>query len=264
MIRYLNRDSLFFRTQYPGSPFGFLPTDISGLIGWYKADSISGVSVDNTGVSSWTDSSPSGKNATNATSGSQPAYKTNRINGYPCVRFDGTNDYLQITSASFTSGSTIFLVCSASSAVLSGNNGMLCAATTGNDYDTGDSFILTTGYISANNPSGWNTGWRGIGTTNVTTAFRNWYYWTYQVSVSGSNVTQVSRKSGTQIETKTGAASGNCSPTKIMIGGRVTAGAIGTDGFYNGDIAEILIYNTDIGSANITLVEDYLSRKYAL
>jgi len=246
-----------------GVAIGFVPTSVTGLIAWYSADSITGVTTDNTGVSSWTDRTGFGRNATQATSGSQPTYKTNRLNGKPVVRFNPSGNFLQITSASFSGGATFFLVCSASSATLSGNNGILCAASSGNDYDTGESFLMTVGYTGPNNPSGFNPGWRGVGGVNVTTVFRAWYYWTYHVAPSGANVVQKLRRSGTEIDSRTNAASSNASPTKMTIGGRIGGGNF-TSPYYQGDIAEILVYNNDIGASNITLVENYIKDKYAL
>lgn len=57
---------------------------------WLKADAIS--AADNDPVGTWTASS--GPNATQATGGSQPAYKTTGLNGHPTVRFDGVDDTL--------------------------------------------------------------------------------------------------------------------------------------------------------------------------
>ena len=245
----------------------FQPTDLPNLNVWLQASTIA--QADNTGVATWTDSSGRSQTATQAVSASQPTYKTNVINGLPVVRFNGSGNNLVINAISasvvvnFNAGATIFLVASGSSGTMSGNNPLLTAATTGNDYDAGDTLLLSTGYTSPNNPSGWNSTFRGVQNTNVSTPFRSWYYWSYQVSVSGGNITQISRKSGTQIETKTGAGSGNSAPTKMNIGARITGGSY-TGGYYFGDIAEVIIYSTDIGAANVVQVENYLKAKYAL
>lgn len=45
-------------------------------------------------VGTWSDLSGKGNNATQSTAGKKPSYQTNEINGWPVVRFDGSNDYL--------------------------------------------------------------------------------------------------------------------------------------------------------------------------
>lgn len=58
------------------------------LVGRWKASSIN--QADNTAVATWP--ALAGSNMTQATSGSQPSYRTNVLNGKPVVRFDGVDD----------------------------------------------------------------------------------------------------------------------------------------------------------------------------
>jgi hypothetical protein len=69
------------------------PNALPGLSLWLKADAITGL-ADGAAVTTWTDSSPSGYNVTQANAAMRPLYKTNVQNGLPGVRFDGTDDYL--------------------------------------------------------------------------------------------------------------------------------------------------------------------------
>ena len=61
---------------------------------WFKADALTGLS-DGDPVDYWANSAAILTPATQATSGSQPLYKTNIVNGLPVVRFDGVDDYLR-------------------------------------------------------------------------------------------------------------------------------------------------------------------------
>jgi hypothetical protein len=90
------------------------PALISGLVSWFKADAITGLS-DGDPISTWPDSSGNGWNATQ--SGDQrPIWReTAGPNGLPTVEFDGTDDCLNIASGMAASwnaatGSTIFAV----------------------------------------------------------------------------------------------------------------------------------------------------------
>lgn len=65
--------------------------------------------TDGTGVSTWTDISGS-NNASQVTSTNQPTFKTNIINGNPVVRFDGTNDFMSMTSGTDIAGESVNIV----------------------------------------------------------------------------------------------------------------------------------------------------------
>lgn len=70
------------------------PSGLSGVVAWFKADAIQGVSNNGT-VANWMDSSGSGNNAAQATTSIQPLYKTNSVNGLPALQFDGVDDLLR-------------------------------------------------------------------------------------------------------------------------------------------------------------------------
>jgi hypothetical protein len=63
---------------------------------WLKADALS--LNDDDPVATWPDSSGQGNDASQATAGQRPKYKTNIINGKPAVLFDGTDDNLTLTA----------------------------------------------------------------------------------------------------------------------------------------------------------------------
>lgn len=70
------------------------PSDFGGLAAWWKADSLS--LSDGDPISTWTDSSGNGKDAT-ATLTTRPLYKTNIFGSMPAVRFDGSNDFFSFS-----------------------------------------------------------------------------------------------------------------------------------------------------------------------
>lgn len=76
----------------------YSPASVSGLFAWFTADSL-GLSGSGTPVTYWKDLSGSGNNIVIATSSSPyiPNYYPNVVNGYPVVRFSGTN-YLTTNS----------------------------------------------------------------------------------------------------------------------------------------------------------------------
>lgn len=71
------------------------PNDVSGLLLWLKPESL--YLNDNDPVSTWPDSSGNNNDAT-ASGSLRPLYKTSILGGQPVVRFDGSDDVLNLTS----------------------------------------------------------------------------------------------------------------------------------------------------------------------
>jgi hypothetical protein len=71
---------------------GFLPSDLSNLYWWIRADV--GVTAPGNDVSSVQDFGSAGKNMVQAVGLDQPTLVTNQINGKPVIRFDGTDHFM--------------------------------------------------------------------------------------------------------------------------------------------------------------------------
>lgn len=100
--------SLNLHTVTPPTLDTALPSAITGLKLWLKADAITGVS--NGGiVSSWPDSSGNNTPA-NAAAGEEPTLITNASNGLPVVRFDGSRALWSNAVASYTSQTVIAVI----------------------------------------------------------------------------------------------------------------------------------------------------------
>lgn len=95
----------------------FTPAAIAGLQAWFKADTLALNNDDP--VTTWLDNSVNGRNATQATAGFKPLYKTNQQNGLPGVLFDGTDDYLATVAFTLNQPLTIFAVLKLPTAVIS-------------------------------------------------------------------------------------------------------------------------------------------------
>lgn len=205
----------------------------NGLVLWLAADKQTGLN-DGDPVGTWTDFSGQGNHATQATAAKKPLYKTNILNGRPVMRFDGVDDELApatITAARFT----IFCVVKATSQNYISPFHSL----------TSGGFIMEVGYwrLSRGNTIVLgNTTLAGAGFNVMTGISADSGYTLFQ---NGVDVSQAYSEAGfTNPDT---------------IGGSAYATA-----FLNGDIAEVLVYNRALSTAERQFEENRLLTKYAL
>lgn len=105
----------------PGSSGPIQPDSVSGLLGWWKADAIGGLS-DGDPITTWPDSS---SNANDMVWANHKAlYKTNIQNGLPGVLFNGTSDLFQSANA-VTGVRSFFVVAKYTAATFGGFSGLL-------------------------------------------------------------------------------------------------------------------------------------------
>ena len=229
--------------------FGFNPLSLSPAL--WLSDTGSDVSV-------WPDLSGNGRNATQATTASQPAIVANGLNGRQIRRFDGSNDTM--TFARFDlSAFTVFIAALRSSgggtyqtflqvlqssttraaAEIAINNdnayGPLLIGSNGNSttYGRGGSLSENSSRIIS-----------GIWAGGATDGASNYSLWN-----NGSPTTLTNSNS-------IGAAAGSAS----RIGSVSSNGTVGS--YLRGDIAEILVYPTALSAANRQAVESYLRTKW--
>lgn len=89
----------------------FSPSDVAGLVGRYDATTLSTlwqdsarttpVAADGDRVGAWDDRSVTAAHLLQATAGARGTYKTGIQNSLPVVRFDGTDDLLQVLAVVF-------------------------------------------------------------------------------------------------------------------------------------------------------------------
>lgn len=185
-------------------------------------------------ITTWEDSSGNGYDATNV---SNPEVVLNAQNSLPVVRFDG-NDYFTIAD-SFTAGSA-FVVAKYNSSTFNGFDGLLSGD------NTGDGNAL---YFAGNNGQSYLWG---------ETSLNNRYF----DGVSGVtgptalSIDEMSLYSGTDSTPTSwnGYAIGADRPTGLFGGGRA----------WEGDIAEVIIYEDTLSDFDRKGVEMYLNDKWGL
>lgn len=235
-----------FETDLSSWDTGAQPDSISGLQVWFKADAITGLN-DTDAIATWSDSSVNSRDATQAVGVSQPFYRTNQLNSLPIVRFGG-GDFLTLGDVelhSNVSGLSIFAVQSTN--------------------DAFDSPVVGK-YDAGNNEREWTfntTLWSLQDAADVFDANNSATYAVSSGWVIDSGVwtpatrTEVFR-GGASLATATTPATDITDTAEPLLLGANTAGAT----TFNGDVAEIIIYNTALSNANRSRIENYLRDKY--
>ena len=242
----------------------FSPTDIAGLQLWLDAttglfDATSGgnaVTTDGSAVARWEDQSGKAYHFQQSTSNDRPILKTSVQNGKNVIRFDGSNDFMQgSNSLKFKPPVSMFCVVSKRG---------------GSNYQG----IYTLGVLAPTNGYGiWisNTGDNSgafssqyrQGSTNVST---NYYTALLPVTNTFFIGAGVVDSSTNNVYFNDGAEDSlahtvDIAPDQnVYIGARDQNGA--TSLYFNGDIAEIIVYNSALSSSSRNSVRDYLDTKW--
>lgn len=219
---------------------GYTPEDEPSLVRWYSGayEPAETWLADNTAASSWPDRSVSNVDAAQSTAGNRPTIQTRESNLRPIMRFDATDDYMTFSDITLTSDWTIFLVYKTSAVsqlVLP-----LISLTTG-DYIGGN---LDQGLVEITS----NNGAAYVGFAGT------WVPSTYQIHAIKSDPkyyiagVQQTPFAGSVVENTT-----------------ISFNQISWDAFpFNGDIAEILIFNADLDTAAMNRVGNYLKWAHKL
>jgi hypothetical protein len=218
---------------------GFNPRSLGGLAWWLDAADASTVTI-STGVSEWRDKSGNGRHTSQDVGNNQPAY-TNQLNGKNTLTFDGADDRLSAASSFSlgTGGYTAF-------AVASSDGGF-------NVLMGGFSFPFISGRTSSS--TGGIRHHDGVSALDTaTTVYPLGAFFIVDVTIS---------------------------PTErsIAINGRVEATGAGTSqsafmrnvgmrdastNYWEGGIAEVLVYDTARDVNAKVAVREYLSKKWGI
>lgn len=232
-------------------PFGFTgPGGVGGtntLPVWYKADSL--VLTDGDPIATWVDVSGNNNDATQGNALYQPTFQTNEINGFPVVRFDGTNDFTD--DALTYNAKTIFIVFRTSSTLQPGNElGHIwgsyneLAHIAAEPRGGSDQF----GYSLDGNQSGTGTARYGQDGQAYGALVDDGTY--YQWSYDQTHIVTVEYDETENL-------------TRSILGGIVDNFSVGAQHF-GGDVAEIIVYDQELSQVRRDIVENYLSAKYGV
>ena len=242
----------------------FMPTSISGLSVWL--DPNTGVVLSGVNVQNMSDNTTNLNNAGQAASTQRPLFvaSDSLINYKSIMRFDGVNDFMEIAdnaTVDFTDQFSMFVLVKPT---IIATNKVIMAKW---DYQTQGSWAWQSDFSTSNqlqfSPAVTITdpGNQSIKTTNadmllLKPAFLNLCY-------NGNLVNKVQfYKNSILLNSATSGVLPSVLPNSTATLKIGKYGGIATR-YYQGDIGEILIYNTELSLAQKTIVDAYLRYKYA-
>lgn len=245
--------SVFTDVSYMSS----VPQPSANLLQWLRADA--GVTSSSGNVSTWSDQSGNGNDATQSTGALQPSLVAGTINNavLPTVTFDGSSQYMSSASdfANLTSGASIFAVINPTSSVATGTP---CAY--GNASNSDAIFPQTVGTQAKLNVYNSSTA------SSVTTTDNPLSTGSYQLleetfapgSSTGTGTVYVN---GTQHVQSTSMVQTMTNTTRSS---NTLGVGIGLSNYFQGGIAELLVYSAPLTASQRASVESYIYSKYAI
>ena len=225
----------------------------TGLQVHLDAGTITGLN-DGDAVTAWADQSGNGRDMTTV-QGTAPVYASNAVNGEAAVRFDGTGSLLASfdgNTFSTSAGTTVFVVFQTTSTSLGALTGIEAGGSNqiflyANKFSAGGLFAGFDGSSGSNNDSQNLDGPYNGGQMHLFTAYSSGTNQNYLRADGGVETNSYNESAGTNAAYKCGI-------------GALT----NNDARFNGDIAELLVYNRTLTGDEIDQVEDFLLDKYAV
>jgi hypothetical protein len=252
---------------------GNVVTEITGLQAWYDAsdastlfDATTGgslVAADG-GVARWQDKSGNGRHLTQSTAGNRPTRKTNQQNGRDTLQFDGSNDSL--VGGDYLDGNTGSVT---TFVVLKRNATGVVHEILGKGTDSGG-WLFRFSEENKLNMSAWSN--NTFANSTAVTSTNNFTASTYALAffsfTAGSFHQTAFRRNGSSFAANAAVEAGTGSRTLPNTSDNFRIGAQlyqGVDYFlFNGNIAEIIIYDAALSDTDREAVETYLLAKWGI
>ncbi len=250
------------RSLTSGSPVNV----ISNIVLWVDSTSEKSFDAnvtDGSAIATWYDLNPQTNTKDNTTAAGLPTYIANTINGLPAVRFeddDGSNDFFTFDGSAIVNRNyTIFLVSTRRS---SQNSNMILGGTT-----SGAFMNLHVGYYLNSTPR-FRTAHYSDGTSGtdyidyVVPAYSSSQFQIHSITFD-SGVGRSYYENGGVGGNPTAQISSNGAKTPLTSWTGSAIGRLRID-YFDGDVAELIIFNKHLKNSERRSVEQYLSQKWGI
>lgn len=243
------------------APIGnFVPTSLSGCILWLDANDLSTITKDGSNlVSQWNDKSGVGNNAVQATGAKQPTWTTNTLNGKAIVDFQNkTMTFGGVQFISSTRGFSIFFI-QKITAFKTGNN-FFCTNT---NLAGKPCFAYRSSKSTLQMVNGASIGYFEYAQSTNTTNFHSLQY-----DYNGSGVGILNAANFTLYYDRGTAITASTDVLGPGDGSTTVLGGYGdvSDANFNGfnQVAAMVIYNRQLATNERTLMNNWITKQYAI
>lgn len=232
--------------------------DIPGMKLWLDAKSIN--QADGTSVSAWLDQSGNQAHMNQATSSQQPIYKTNIVNGYPVVRFDGVDDNMSVTDSTKlgmlknVDGATTVIVKKNTNYTNTANILFISNNTTGSRAVT-QSYTSTVTFDSVGGRRLDADSYQALNTSNFANTSFNVITGVFDYANSDIYMYGNGQLLSSSTAFQTSGQTSNTDSASIGL-------SIGLATYFTGDIAEVCVWNRALSTNELNQVHTYLFNKY--
>ena len=250
-------DGLGFRCAYTGTG----PLSISNLKLWLRADTLTGT-ADGTAVSILKDQSGNGFDLSQGTAANRPIFKTGQANGRPVLRFNGLTQYMQGSFTGSITSKTMFVVTRLGTLTPTGSAYGGAAVTVqssdGNYFDA----IVYNEYTAKR----WMNGSDGFARTPaIIGPSDETAIGPHVITIRSTTSSYTLYRDGQQLQTTASYSPSTYTNGQFNLSARHTPGGTPvTNGYWNGDIAEVLVYDRALTEVERQKVEIYLRSKYGI
>lgn len=207
-------------------------------------------------VRQWNDRSGNAGHAIQATVGQRPNYIVGALNGYPVLRYTAANNDRMLSTGLGTANVASVFVLGRYTSLPSPNPGLLQGTPAGNGY-TADAAQKSIGmWVASGSSRLWGRGVQSDGTqrniSEVTTLATNTTY-VFNSMYNGSVIQQY---------VNNGASGSVAYNGTLRSWTDMSIGCQHGNESWNGDIAEVLVYNVAVNEAQRIIIANYLAAKY--
>ncbi|MGI9554876.1 MAG: hypothetical protein ACR2M6_02775 [Vampirovibrionia bacterium] len=248
---YVDNFSIYEYTSDGTAPLLWTPTQLTNVVVWLKADA--GITLSGSDVTGWADQSGNSNDA--SASSSYPQLVTSATNGLDVVSFDGAGSQISISDAASidlnSSSGTIFIVQysdttpSTSTSNRAVSKGLSYGLGIGSDATNTDQVFATI-----------NGGSQDSDPDAITNSVYQILGVVYDSSTSGDATRYGFWVDGTNKGIPV-LSMGADNSTDMFIGSN------NSTGYFDGNIAEILVFNEELTISQRQLIEGYLAHKWA-
>lgn len=225
-----------------------VPSDISGLVFWVKADDAGSITSSGGEVSQWSDKSGAGNHVTQSTAGAKPKTGLSTINSKNVISFDSTDSIFRNSTSICANGFTVFTVSKRTA-----QDTYNCAPISIGVSNQGRpiDFYATGRFVNHINYSPTSGGWDNLGSDTTPTIRVH----TGAPSSAYKERRYPNAEKTSSVNIPAGAF--------YIVGQKITLGTRG-DGVtrFVGEIAENVVYDRVLTSTEITDVLNYLSAEW--